>query len=471
MSKFKRFLSVGLAALLAAGLAGCSGGKETSEASGTESDTRNPNAVDLGGRTVKIWASYQADPRLSESAKSEPNYEEACATWDDIERDFNCTIEILTEEDFDYFRNGFLNAFSAGEVIADAIVGDMTYSYPTWIINDMMYPLDGIMDVYGDDPDSPWDPEISQNFVYNGKCYATKEKNLTLPKYVMYFNTRLFEEKESLKQYDLFQLVRDKEWTWDKFVEVAKAGTIDEDGDGQPDIMGVASRAQPGSFLIDGLVASNGNYFVKRDGDKVTFDLDSPNGLAALELAYKMAWEDMCLGVTGVFDSWTGGEDEFKAGRVAIFAGDRGDMSFNQDMEDDIGMIPFPIGPNSGGEYIGDYPAFDFWGIVNGAQEPEKIAKLLTAIVSNNGKESENPQTVESVYEWQVDMPENLEMIQIMLDSKVNTSYYGYKVFIDELLWSDYGLREKISPATFLATKKPIIESALEALWTPITVE
>ena len=41
MSKFKRFLSVGLAALLAAGLAGCSGGKETSEASGTESDTRN----------------------------------------------------------------------------------------------------------------------------------------------------------------------------------------------------------------------------------------------------------------------------------------------------------------------------------------------------------------------------------------------------------------------------------------------
>ena len=48
----------------------------------------------------------------------------------------------------------------------------MTYSYPTWIINDMLEPLDDIMDVYGKDPNSPWDPEISKNFVYNGKCYA-----------------------------------------------------------------------------------------------------------------------------------------------------------------------------------------------------------------------------------------------------------------------------------------------------------
>ena len=293
-----------------------------------------------------------------------------------------------------------------------------------------------------------------------------EEKNLTLPKYVMYFNERLFREEESLKDYDLFELVRNKEWTWDKFLEVAKAGTIDKDGDGQADIMGVASRAQPGSFLIDGLVASNDNYFVRREGDQVLFDLDSPNGLAALELAYRMAWDDKCLGITGVFDSWTGGEDEFKAGRVAIFAGDRGDMSFNKDMEDKIGMLPFPIGPDSGGEYIGDYPAFDFWGVVAGCQDPDKVAALITAI--NTPREE---QTVESVYESQVDMEENLEMIQIMLDSRVNTSYYGYKVFIDELLWSDYGLREGKSPSTFVAEKKPIIESALEVLWTPITLE
>lgn len=468
----KRILSLGVAALLMVGvMVGCGEKPGASSDKPASSDNPNKTTVNFEGRTVKIWASYQVDPRKNEAAKDDPNYEESCATWDEIEKDFNCTIEVLTEEDFDYFRNGFLNAFASGEVIADAIVGDMTYSYPTWIINDMLAPLDDIMDVYGKDASSPWDPEISKNFVYQGKCYATKAKNMTLPKYVLYFNERLFREKASLKQYDLFQLVRDKQWTWDKFLEVAKAGTIDENGDGQPDIMGVASRAQPGSFLIDGLVASNGNFFIRREGDKVLFDLDSPSGLAALEFVYKMAWEDKCLGVTGVFDSWTGGEDEFKAGRLAMFAGDRGDMSFAKDMEDKIGMLPMPIGPNAGGKYIGDYPAFDFWGVVAGCKDPDKVAELVTAINSNNGKPTEKPQTVETIYEWQVDMPENLEMIQIMLDSRVNTSYYGYKVFIDELLWSDYGLREKISPATFLATKKPIIESALEVLWTPITLE
>ncbi len=466
----KRAFSLGITVLMALTIViGCTQKPNSSGSSQTGSS--NKTSVNLEGATVKIWASYQVDPRKNEAAKENPNYEEACATWDEIERDFNCTIEVLTEEDFDYFRNGFLNAFAAGEVIADAITGDMTYSFPTWIINDMLEPLDDIMDVYGEDSNSPWDPEISKNFVYKNKVYATHSKNLTLPKYVMYFNERLFREKESLKKYDLFQLVRDKQWTWDKFAEVAKAGTIDEDGDGQPNIMGVASRAQPGSFLIDGMVTSNGNYFVKRDGDKVLFDLDSPSGLAALEFVYKMAWDDKSLGVTGVYDSWTGGEDEFKAGRLALFAGDRGDMSFAKDMDDKIGMIPFPIGPNANGKYIGDYPAFDFWGVVKGTQFPDKVAELITAINSNNGKEFETPQTAESVYEWQVDIPENLEMIEIMLDSKVYTSYYGYKVFIDELLWSDYGLREKISPATFLATKKPIIESALEVLWTPITLD
>ena len=111
------------------------------------------------------------------------------------------------------------------------------------------------------------------------------------------------------------------------------------------------------------MVASNNNFFVRRNGDKVVFDLDAPSGIAAMDYVYKMAWEDKCLGVTGVFDSWTGGEDEFKAGRLALYAGDRGDMSFAKDMDDKIGMIPFPIGPNGGGKYIGDYPAFDFWGI------------------------------------------------------------------------------------------------------------
>lgn len=95
-------------------LTGC-GQKETSS-----SGSANPSktTVNFEGRTVKIWSGYQADPRKNEAAKSSSTYEEDCAKWDQIEKDFNCTIEILTEEDFDFFRNGFLNAYASGEVIA-----------------------------------------------------------------------------------------------------------------------------------------------------------------------------------------------------------------------------------------------------------------------------------------------------------------------------------------------------------------
>ena len=458
---FKKAAITLLALCIVMGTTAC-GRKKNGGSSG--SNAKTDWGVDFGGRTVKIWASYQVDPRLSESAKNNKNYEEVCQAWDDIERDFNCKIEILTQEDFDYFRNGFLNAYSSGEVIADIITGDMTYSYPTWIINDMLYPLDEILDCYDKNGDSPWDKKVSEVFTYNGQCYAVKQKNNTLPKYVMFFNQNLFEKQESLKKYDLFGLVRNEEWTWDKFLEIAKTATIDSNGDGNADIMGVVSHGQPGSFLINGLAVSNGNYFVKNENGKVTFDLDSDSGLAALEFAYKMAWDEKCLGVTGVFNSWTGGEDEFKAGRAAFFAGDRGDMGLKNDMEDKIGMLPFPMGPNSGGKYIGDYPVTDFWGIVNGCSQPESCAKLMTALVSIGNDES-----VTSAYESQVDLEENLEMIDIMLKSRVYTQYYGYQVLIDEILWSDYGLRDRISPATFLAQKKGIINSALESIWTPMS--
>lgn len=52
----------------------------------------------------------------------------------------------------------------------------MTYSYPTWIINDMLLPLDDLLDVTGTKDGSPWDGNISKNFVYNGKTYAVKAK-------------------------------------------------------------------------------------------------------------------------------------------------------------------------------------------------------------------------------------------------------------------------------------------------------
>lgn len=460
----KRAAAVLTAVVLMCAAAGC-GSKEENTGSTNESDG-NSWGVDFGGRTVKIWASWQADPRLSESAKTSSDYEENCQAWDDIEKEFNCKIEVLTQEDFDYFRDGFLNAYASGEVIADLIAGDMTYSYPTWIINDMLYPLDDILDCYDENGDGPWDPKVSEVYTYNGKCYAVKEKNITLPKYVMYFNSSLFEREAALKDYNLFELVKNNEWTWDKFLEIAKKATIDKNGDGTADIMGVASHGQPGSFLINGLAVSNGNYFVTRTDTGATFSLDSDNGLAALEFAYKMAWDDKCLGITGVYDSWDGGEKEFKAGRAAFFAGDRGDMVFNEDMEDKIGMLPFPMGPDSGGKYIGDYPVTDFWGIVNGCEQPEECAKLMTAIVTNNNKGINDD--IEQVYESQIDMEENLEMIEIMLDSREYTQYYGYQVLIDEILWSDYGLRDKISPATYLAQKKGVINSALESIWTSI---
>ena len=453
------------AALLTGAPAGCgsgTGGKSSSASTAK-------STVDFGGATVTMWSNYQRDPRKSTTAKDDPNYDDNVAAWNQIEKEFNVKIDVKSDENFDTFKNNFNTAYSAGEVIADCIAGDMTYSYPTWIINNMLLPLNDWLDVYNKSGKAIWDPDISKTYEYNGKVYAVFPKNIDLPKYVLYFNQTLFSKYDQLKKYDLFQLVKSNQWTWDKFREVAMAGTIDTDGDGKANIMGVSTRAQPGSFLADGLVVSNGCYFVKRDGASATFDLESPAGMEALEFLYKLAWNDQCLGVTDVFDSRDGGRTEFQAGRVARFAGARGDRSLMNEMDDKVGMLPMPIGPKADGKYISDYPVTDFYGVVNGAKNPDKVAKLLEAIAGINFHGDTSAKTVKQVYESQVDQPESLDTIKIMLDARHKTAYYGYQVMIDDLLWSDYGLRAKTPPATFVAGIKPDITSKLNVLWTPIS--
>ena len=70
---FKRVLSLGAAVLMTAALAsGCSEKPDASQSSGgntSSAATTNPKGINFEGRTVKIWASYQVDPRLNEAAK------------------------------------------------------------------------------------------------------------------------------------------------------------------------------------------------------------------------------------------------------------------------------------------------------------------------------------------------------------------------------------------------------------------
>ena len=425
---------------------------------------------DLGGRTIKIFSQNQIDPRKNPSSETDPRHAESVAHWETIEEKFNCKIDCISSESFTEFQNGYVTAVGAGSVISDVIYGDATMAYPTWMVSGLLDPVDGLYDYKNESGTSPWD-EKYQNFYYNGKCYGILQREASLPTWALLFNKRIFSQYEQLKGYDMYSMVENKEWTFDKFREIARNATIDENGDGKPEIMGVATMGRPSSYLNNSLVPSNGCFFVKTEGDKVVFDLGSPEGLEAMQLTYDMAYTDKSLGFDGDFDDpGMHAASQFKAGKVAIFSLGLGNIpEYTEALKNDqFGLLPIPIGPKApNGDYVNQVALFNFWGVVPGSQNQEDTANVITALVST--LEGEKAYDVKSAWEKHFFDEESLEILEMMVKNPTYCAYYGYHVMIENVCWSDYGLTFGLTPAAFVEECRNLVQDGIDTAWTPRT--
>lgn len=84
---------------------------------------------------------------------------------------------------------------------------------------------------------------------------------------------------------DLEERVRNGEWTWDYFLECAKACTKDVDADGIPDTWGIATGY---AGYGEEVVAGGGNIVTMTDG-KLTCTLNTPASLEGLTFMSQMA--------------------------------------------------------------------------------------------------------------------------------------------------------------------------------------
>ncbi|MBE6953071.1 MAG: extracellular solute-binding protein [Ruminococcaceae bacterium] len=85
---------------------------------------------------------------------------------------------------------------------------------------------------------------------------------------------------------DMYQLVRDGEWTWEVYRDVARQATKDTDGDGTPDIWGTGATAWGEEAL------TNGAQYVDEVDGKWVVTIDSEAGVEALQFLYDMNYGD-----------------------------------------------------------------------------------------------------------------------------------------------------------------------------------
>jgi multiple sugar transport system substrate-binding protein len=163
----------------------------------------------------------------------------------------------------------------------------------------------------------------------------------------VFFNKRLFREA-GLDPNLLYDLQKSGQWTWDKFLEIAKKLTRDINNDGIPDTY--AMPADLSTEILDAFVSGNGAMYVDKDKNGLLVNASRrPEFIQAVQ--FYMEVRDakvMKPKPPGENTPWNWHIPEFNDGKVAMRI-DQQYLATNdlRNMKDEWGMVLPPKGRNT----------------------------------------------------------------------------------------------------------------------------
>lgn len=431
-------------------LCGCS--NNTGNNSGGEQGT----IADLKELTITFSGSafYMPEDENSEE------YEEMVNFKAEVERLFNCKIEIVVYEPWDVYAQKIQDMTMSGDHMADVISFDQ-WLYPKIMLTDILLPIQEYVPV----TDEFYDAEAQSYWSYNGNTYAVSPVSKTIPDGWLVYNKTLFEEKGLNSKYNLTELVNNRQWTWEKFREVMRDSTIDDDGDGETDIYGLAGTGLQFGRLTNYLVRSNGGTYAVKDGNNVVLTLEDQKFMRALEFMHQLTWEDKVIPTA---DRWRGyanlthfanGECMFYA-MINHYIGQLKEMTMEGEV---FSILPMPIGPDAGGEYINFCSGVNMYGMPATTKNRKEAGMVLDYWLRNK------PGRDKGIREGWSDMvydTESLDVIEMLANTphKLDLASWGY-TSLNTLVLSEHEIVDRTPPATLVAAYKDAINNEIKQLW------
>ncbi|MBR4869072.1 MAG: hypothetical protein IKU10_07935, partial [Clostridia bacterium] len=150
----------------------------------------------------------------------------------------------------------------------------------------------------------------TESVTFNGRAYGVTWASKSVNPMGVIYNKSLI--AKYAKSYDIEDLYDSKKWNFDNFQAIAKACTVDTDGNGKSDIYGFTSNTN----VIGMALTSNAGGTALKNGEKVEATMCNEAGIKALEWCKEMFKTDK---------SWLYKADinqcvtEFTGGKAAMF--------------------------------------------------------------------------------------------------------------------------------------------------------
>ena len=296
----------------------------------------NGDPIDLGGMDIVIRDWWSGDP-----AEPTNDYEEARDEYREwIQETYNFTISQQAISDWTSTPADFVDYATTG--------GDENY---IWILRDdpaitsalssgLMYDL-ATLDCLDFSLPKFQRNKLHEQYAKGDSIYAMYA-GYSEPRTGVYFNKRLLNDA-GIDPETIYDMQADGTWTWDAFEEMMAAVQRDIVNDGVIDIYGLTLNE--GNMTTIAVFSNNGSYIGKND-DGYFYNLESPETLEALEWTVDMFTKYDLPDPEGA--EWDYYKEAFINGQAAFmvedeYAGTPG--NFLQDMEDEVGFVMFPKGP------------------------------------------------------------------------------------------------------------------------------
>ncbi len=245
-------------------------------------------------------------------------------------------------------------------ILANDHVADMAFSNGSALPNLLGVNGENLIDIYTIDgidlSHSWWNQNAINEFDIFGHLYAVTGDISLYTKFapMLYFFNKTVAENFNLG--DMYEMVRDGEWTFDKLVEMCNIVSVDLDGDGlmtTTDAYGLSHQlGLLGDFLSD-----FGMKYSEKDSDGVSqLVLNNDRTASAIEKVVPFLNNDQITVSTSKFTDYN---NIFFDLHLAMFKDNRLLFNYNQllvtidmrDMETDFGIIPSPKFDEAQDEY------------------------------------------------------------------------------------------------------------------------
>ncbi len=464
MTKKTKILALSLAVLMIAAMfAGCSGSNTAETTAGTTAGTTAPAETttqapkDMEGYEFILTGAGNFSPVDSEGkAKDTALAQELRDLYADIESTYNCTIT-FSNQDSSY--DILLASATSGTKFSDFV----RIRQSTWIplaVNHALRPLDG-------------DEMVAAGLdVNDSDCFAQQYTHLTdftvdgvehtwgvdmSGKYdrMAFGHTYAFNKKivadAGYSADAMYQMVYKYEWTYDKMIEIATKCTKDTDGNGMPDIWGVALDTDGNEIW------TNGSGPIIYDSATKTYKANCLDSKVITSLEFMASLnQNGKLSPPFKGDGATTSRGErrtlFYTGKAAFAGlygpqfGDDGAPNGTANMSDPAGLLPIPKGPDVD-HYTMNFVDVDLYCMLVSTTEWEKSAYIMARIADG--------------------LHDDGEYQEYLLNDSLLGDEDAYKVLTEYLLTNGLMNIAKCSDNMYEITRKQFYQSVYEGTMTP----